>query len=104
MYRYLYGFSKVYLSDWEVLEDNEKPSDYYIYEGYPEFLPETRLSFPLNLNPQGSGRNYKWGLFYMAPIVRMATKSFVILGETDKWVHVSPKVSFSDSYFNLWTI
>ena len=83
----------------EVLEDDNADS-YYIYEGYPEYNPNHRIQFPIELNEE-----YKWGLYYLAPIIKQAAGDIVILGERDKWVHFSKeRIKQINNYIEYTTI
>ena len=78
----------------------EKINDFrlrpYFYRGYPELLYEEELTdASVTLS-----NDEKWGLIYGGiRIKRNEIDDLIIIGEINKWAHISEQVTFLKKYF-----
>ena len=60
----------------------------YLYRGYPELLHDEELTFPVLLNSAEH-----WGLLYGGIKMNLGWSfPIVVIGEINKWAHISPQV------------
>lgn len=80
----------------------EKINDFrlrpYFYRGYPELLYEEELTdASVTLS-----NDEKWGLIYGGiRIKRNEIDDLIIIGEIDKWAHISEQVTFKNKFLTF---